>query len=55
VSEVEDFGDFVVRDWTSNNERIIVEVDVFDDAFGSQEIVIRLENEDVLQAFFSVQ
>jgi len=32
-----------------------VEVDVFDDAFGTQELLIRLENDDVLQAFFTVQ
>jgi len=55
VVEVEDFGDFVVRDWSSNDERIFVEVDVFDDAFGSQELVIRLEDDDILQGFFTVQ
>ncbi|MEM6929504.1 MAG: hypothetical protein AAF602_21370 [Myxococcota bacterium] len=55
VDDVEDFGDFVVREWSSNDERIFVEVDVFDDAFGTQELVIRLEDEEVVQAFFTVQ
>ena len=56
VADVEDFGgDFFVREWSSNDQRVFAEIDVFEDAFGSQELSIRLENEDVLQAFFTVQ
>ncbi|MEN0065735.1 MAG: hypothetical protein AAGA48_26590 [Myxococcota bacterium] len=55
VVDVEDFGDFVVRDWSSNDERVFVEIDVFDDAFGTQELVIRLEDDEVLRTTFAVQ
>ncbi len=55
VSQVDAFGDFYVREWSSNDQRVFAEIDVFDDAFGTQELLIRLEDDDVLQAFFTVQ
>lgn len=55
VADVDDFGDFVVREWSSNDERVFVQIDVFDDAFGSQDLILRLDDEDVLQATFTVR
>lgn len=55
VEDVEDIGDFVVREWSSNDERLFVEVDVFDDAFGTQQLLIRLDDEDVIEAPFTVR
>lgn len=55
VVDVESYGDFYVREWSSNDQRVFLEIDVFDDAFGSQEVLVRLESDDVLQAWFTVQ
>lgn len=55
VFEVDGYGDFYVRDWSSNDDTVYVEIDVLDDAFGPQELVLRLDDGDVLTAQFDVQ
>jgi hypothetical protein len=55
VFEVDAYGDFYVRDWSSSNDHVFVSLDVLDDAFGEQEIVLTLDEGDTLSAVFDVQ
>ncbi len=56
VWDVDDAGDFIVLDWFSNEDRLVVEIDVSDQALGAQDLEIELEEDaDLLFATFDVE
>ncbi|MBX2804269.1 MAG: hypothetical protein KTR31_41795 [Myxococcales bacterium] len=55
VWDVDDIGDFVVTEWSSNQDRLRVTIDVIDSAEGTQQLLILLEDDEDLTVEFDVR